>query len=149
MEERMYIKLKDVTLKVGNHEILRSIDAEWEKGKIYGISGRNGSGKTMLFRVISGFWKPTAGEVCVDGIRIGKDNDFIQNAGVVIGEQQFIANMSGMDNLRLLAEIKKEIADREIEDNLRSVGLYEERNKKYRKYSLGMKQKLRLAQALM
>lgn len=145
----MYISLKDISLKIGENVILNHIDAEWEKGKIYGIAGRNGSGKTMLFRILCGFWKPTSGEVIVAGVHVGQEIEFIQNAGVVIGETKFISGISGMENLRLLAEIRNEIGDYEIEQTLKSVGLYEERNKKYRKYSLGMKQKLRLAQALM
>lgn len=129
--------------------LLNDINLSLEKGKIYGIVGRNGSGKTMLFRVICGFWKPTNGEVVVDGKRIGKDMEFLQNAGVVIGETNFLSGVSGFDNLMMLAEINKKIKGEQVLKTLEEVQLLKDKDKKYRKYSLGMKQKLRLAQALM
>lgn len=145
-----YIECENVSLcDKRNHYLLDHINLSLEKGKIYGIVGRNGSGKTMLFRAICGFWKANEGKIIVDGKEIGKDVEFIQNAGVSIGESQFIGGLSGLKNLQMLAEIRNKIRIEEILKTLEEVQLLEEKDKKYRKYSLGMKQKLRLAQAFM
>lgn len=144
------IKCRDVSLYDTKKNILLDhINLEIERGKIYGIVGRNGSGKTMLFRAICGLWKVSEGQIEVDHQIIGKDVDFIQNAGISIGETAFIGNLSGLDNLLLLADINKEIKKEDILQTLKMVLLDAEKKKKYRKYSLGMKQKLRLAQAFM
>lgn len=145
-----YIECKNVSLKDERRQmLLNDINLSLEKGKIYGIVGRNGSGKTMLFRTICGFWKPTAGENWVDGKRIGKDIEFLQNAGVVIGETNFLGGVSGFDNLMMLAEINNKIQKEQVLEALEEVQLLKDKDKKYRRYSLGMKQKLRLAQAFM
>lgn len=145
----MYIEMNHVTLNIGNANVLNDICLRFEQGRCYGITGRNGSGKTMLFRVLCGFWEPTSGEVIVDGKTVGKKNGYIKEAGAIIGETDFISGLTGFQNLKMLAEIRKEIQTEQIYDVLKLVGLYEERNKKYKKYSLGMKQRLRIAQAVM
>ena len=120
-----------------------------EEGKCYGFIGNNGCGKTMLLRAVCGYMNIDSGTITINDKQIGRDIDFIRNAGIIIGETQFINSMSGFDNLKILAEIQKKIGDKEIYDVLKQMGLYENRDKKVRKYSLGMKQRLRLAQAFM
>lgn len=144
------MECRNVSLRDGKGQfLLKDINLSLEKGKIYGIVGRNGSGKTMLFRTVCGFWKPTSGEITVNGKRIGKDMEYLQNVGVVIGESGFLGGVSGMDNLMMLAEINHKIQKEDVLKVLEEVNLLLDRDKKYRKYSLGMKQKLRLAQAFM
>lgn len=103
----------------------------------------------MLFRTICGFVKPAAGEIIVDNLRIGKDIEYIRNTGASIGESDFLRHLSGYENLKLLAEINNKITDEEILSVLKKVNLFEEKDKKFKKYSVGMKQKLRIAQAIM
>lgn len=144
------ISCRDVSLYDNRkNKLLDHINLEIERGKVYGIVGRNGSGKTMLFRAICGLWKISEGKIEVDHQVIGKDIDFIKDAGISIGETAFIGNLSGLDNLLLLADINKKIEKKDIFQTLEIVLLDREKKKKYRKYSLGMKQKLRLAQAFM
>ena len=145
-----YIECRNLTLEFEkNNKILDNINIFMDKGKIYGFVGRNGCGKTMLFRTICGFVKPIMGEVIVDGKIIGKDTEFIRNAGATIGEADFLKYMSGYENLKILAEIKNIVSDEDVLNVLRTVNLFEEKDKKYKKYSVGMKQKLRIAQAVM
>lgn len=120
-----------------------------ECGKIYGIVGRNGSGKTMLMKCICGFVKPTSGEIYVEKKRIGKDIDFPQNVGIIIETPGFVPYYSGYRNLKILAGLRKKIGKKEIMDILKVVGLEGAKNKLVRKYSLGMRQRLGLAQAMM
>ncbi|MDU7029558.1 ATP-binding cassette domain-containing protein [Robinsoniella peoriensis] len=143
------IKLNNVTKTLKNQKILSDINLELIDGKCYGFIGYNGSGKTMLLRAICGFMNIDTGEICINDKIIGKDIAFIQDAGVVIGETIFIESLSGYDNLKVLAEIRKEIDDNEILNTLSAVGLLVEKEKKVKKYSLGMKQRLRIAQAIM
>ena len=145
-----YIECKNLTLQLKNqNKILDNINISMEKGKVYGFVGRNGCGKTMLFRTICGFVKPAAGEIIVDNLRIGKDIEYIRNTGASIGESDFLRHLSGYENLKLLAEINNKITDEEILSVLKKVNLFEEKDKKFKKYSVGMKQKLRIAQAIM
>lgn len=145
-----YIECKNLTLQLKNqNKILDNINISMEKGKVYGFVGRNGCGKTMLFRAICGFVKPAAGEIIVDNLRIGKDIEYIRNTGASIGESDFLRHLSGYENLKLLAEINNKITDEEILSVLKKVNLFEEKDKKFKKYSVGMKQKLRIAQAIM
>lgn len=143
------IYVEDIVLKRNENCILNGINVTFQDGHCYGIKGINGSGKTVFFRVVCGFWKPNSGRVYVNKKCIGKDIPFLENAGVIVGETTFISGMSGYQNLCALAEIKKNISREQIYESLKLVNLYDDRNKKYRKYSLGMKQKLRLAQAFM
>lgn len=143
------IALENVSKKIKGQEILQNISLLVETGQCCGFVGNNGCGKTMLLRAICGYMNIDSGIIDIDGKRIGKDIDFIKNAGVIIGETQFINNLSGFDNLKILAEIQNRIGDSDIVDQLKQLNLYYERNKKVKKYSLGMKQRLRLAQAFM
>ena len=120
-----------------------------KKGQICGVVGRNGSGKTMLMKCICGFVKPTSGEIQVDGQVIGKDIDFIPNAGIIIETPGFIPNYSGYKNLQLLASIQNRIDKTRIREVMQMVGLDPDMKRSVKKYSLGMRQRLGLAQAIM
>ena len=143
------IEVKNVGLKIKKDVILKEINVNFEKGKIHGIVGRNGCGKTMLMKCICGFVKPTDGEVFVEGKKIGKDVDFPQNVGIIIETPGFVPYYSGYRNLKILAGLRKKIGKEEIMDILKQVGLEGAENKLIRKYSLGMRQRLGLAQAMM
>lgn len=130
-------------------EILTDINLTFESGKIYGLHGHNGSGKTMLLRAICGLILPTSGSVTVDGKTVGKDIEFPDSVGVIIENMSLIPEYTGFKNLQLLAEIKKKIGDSEIRDTLISVGLDPDDKRRVKEYSLGMKQKLNFAQAIM
>ena len=143
------ITVKDVSLKIKKDMILKDINAEFTDGKIHGIIGRNGSGKTMLMKCICGFIKPTEGEITVSGKRIGTDCDFPESIGVIIETPEFIPYYSGFKNLKLLADIRHKITDDDIRRSTELVGLDPKLKKSVKKYSLGMRQRLGLAQAVM
>ncbi|MBQ2981612.1 MAG: ATP-binding cassette domain-containing protein [Lachnospiraceae bacterium] len=143
------IYVKDLSLKIKNETILSDINLHIEKGKITGLVGRNGCGKTMLMKCITGFVKPTSGEVVFNEKRISEDIDFPKDTGIIIETPSFIPYYSGRKNLLELASLNKKIGKKEIDKVLEKVGLYEARNKMVRKYSLGMRQRLGIAQALM
>lgn len=143
------ITVKDVSLKIKKDMILKDITAEFTDGKIHGIIGRNGSGKTMLMKCICGFIKPTEGEITVSGKRIGTDCDFPESIGVIIETPEFIPYYSGFKNLKLLADIRHKITDDDIRRSMELVGLDPKLKKSVKKYSLGMRQRLGLAQAVM
>ena len=129
--------------------VLDGIDMEMKTGNIYGIIGRNGSGKTVLMKCICGFLQPDEGTVVVNGKTIGKDVDFIENAGVIIETPGFIPYFTGYQNLKNLASIRKKIGKKEIEDTMIYVGLDPKNDTMVAKYSLGMRQRLGIAQAIM
>lgn len=143
------ITVKNVSLSIKKTEILKDISVEFELGKIHGLIGRNGSGKTMLMKCICGFVRPTIGEITVNEKRIGKDCDFPKNIGVIIETPGFIPYYSGYKNLRLLADLNKKIGSKEIKKAMLQVGLDPELKRHVKKYSLGMRQRLGLAQAIM
>lgn len=143
------ITVKDVSLKIKKDMILKDITAEFTDGKIHGIIGRNGSGKTMLMKCICGFIKPTEGEITVAGKKIGTDCDFPESIGVIIETPEFIPYYSGFKNLKLLADIRHKITDDDIRRSMELVGLDPKLKKSVKKYSLGMRQRLGLAQAVM
>ena len=143
------IKVENVSLKIKKDMILRNINVEFERGKIHGIIGRNGSGKTMLMKCICGFIKPTEGEITVAGKRIGIDCDFPESVGVIIETPEFIPYYTGFKNLKLLADIRHKITDEDIRRSIELVGLDPKLKKSVKKYSLGMRQRLGLAQAIM
>lgn len=143
------IYVKNLSLKIQKDVILSDIDLHVEKGKITGLIGRNGCGKTMLMKCITGFVKPTQGEVIFDGKKIGEEIDFPKDTGIIIETPAFVPYYSGYKNLMELASLQKKIGKHEVEEVLKKVGLYEARNKLVRKYSLGMRQRLGIAQALM
>ena len=143
------ITVKDLCLTIKKTEILKNINVDFAKGRIHGLIGRNGSGKTMLMKCICGFVKPTSGEITVDGKRIGKDCDFPPNIGIIIETPNFIPYYSGYKNLKLLADLNKKIKTEHIKEVMVQVGLDTESKLHVRKYSLGMRQRLGLAQAIM
>ena len=143
------IEVKEVDLIIGKDQILNNINVSFEKGKIHGLIGRNGSGKTMLMKCICGFVRYTKGEIFVEGQKIGKDIDFPRNIGIIIETPGFIPYYSGYKNLKLLAGLKNKIGKKDIEETLELVGLDPKLKKSVRKYSLGMRQRLGMAQAIM
>lgn len=143
------IEVKNVSLIIKNKEILKDINVDFEKGMIHGLIGRNGSGKTMLMKTICGFVRPTQGTVTVDGMIIGKDRDFPDKIGVIIETPSFIPECSGYKNLKMLADFKKKIGKQDIIEVLQQVGLDPYDKKSVKKYSLGMRQRLGIAQAIM
>ena len=143
------IYINNLSLKIKKDDILMNISLHIKKRKITGLIGRNGCGKTMLMKCITGFVKPTEGDVIFDGKKVGVDIDFPDNTGIIIETPSFIPYYSGMKNLMELASLRRKIGKKEVEDVLKQVGLYEARNKMVRKYSLGMRQRLGIAQALM
>ena len=142
------IKVENICKKIKNNEIIKNISYQFDCGKIYGLYGRNGSGKTVFLKLLSGFYKLDSGSVLYDGVSYSKNN-VCKDVRVLIDGPSFYGDLSGYDNLKLLADINKKISNKEIEDILKVVNLYDEKDKKYSKYSLGMKQKLGIAQALM
>ena len=143
------IDIKNVTLRIKKDIILNDVSVAFCEGKIHGLIGRNGSGKTMLLKCICGFVRPTSGEIIVQGARVGKDCDFPDDMGVIIETPGFIPYYSGFRNLRLLAGLKHKISDERIRQSIADVGLDPYLKRHVRKYSLGMRQRLGLAQAIM
>ncbi len=143
------IELKKVSKEFKTKIVFENADVTVETGKCVGITGENGCGKSVLLKLICGFSKPDSGEVFIDGERLGDKRDFIPNAGVIINSPNFIGHYTGYENLMLLAAIKKKIGKKEVCGVLDRVGLSEAGKTKVKNYSLGMKQRLRLAQAIM
>lgn len=138
-----------VSLTIKKTEILKSVSAKFEQGGIHGLIGRNGSGKTMLMKCICGFVRPNSGKIIVDGKIIGKDCDFPENVGIIIETPGFIPYYSGYKNLKLLADLNKKIDAAQIRQAMENVGLDPYLRLHVGKYSLGMRQRLGLAQAIM
>lgn len=145
----MLLELKNVSKKIGSAQVLKNIQMTLESGHIYGLWGKNGSGKTMLIRLISGLVFPTEGEIVIDHKKLGKDISFPESIGVLIESPGFIPNYTGLDNLKAIASIQNIISEPEIRQALIDVGLDPDDKKKVKKYSLGMKQKLGIAAAVM
>ena len=145
----MKIDIKDYTKTIKKKTILENINLSFESGKIYGLHGRNGSGKTMLLRAICGLILPTQGSVSIDGKIIGKDIEFPDSVGIIIESMSMLPEYSGYDNLKILAKIKKIATDDDIRTAMNAVGLDPDNKKRVGTYSLGMKQKLNIAQAIM
>ncbi|WP_346898275.1 ATP-binding cassette domain-containing protein [Clostridium sp. UBA7503] len=145
----MEIEVRNLTKRISGNLILDNINIKMTDGKIYGLKGKNGSGKTMLMRAICGLILPTEGQVIIDGQVLGKDISFPNSLGALIESPGFIANYSGFKNLKILSEIQDKIDDNKINEVLAMVGLDPKEKKKFKKYSLGMKQKLGIAAAIM
>lgn len=145
----MYLEIKNICKTIGSAEILKHINLEMERGKIYGLRGKNGSGKTMLMRTICGLILPTEGEIVIDGETLGKDISFPRSIGALIENPGFIADYSGMKNLEVLASIQNHVKKDEIAACMEELGLDPNDKKKFKKYSLGMKQKLGIIAAVM
>ena len=146
----MRMEVIEVSKVIRKHTVLDRVGCSMHSGKIYGIQGINGSGKTMLMRVLIGLIHPSSGKVLIDGKELGKELEFPKSIGFLLENPTFLDRYSGYQNLKMLASVKKIISDEEINKVLCLVGLDEEAaKKKYRKYSLGMKQRLGIAAALM
>lgn len=143
------IELKKIKKSFKNECVLNDISIIFSEGYIYGITGRNGCGKSVLFKTICGFLKPDNGNVVINGIDIYENNVFPQELSALIERPKFLENLSGFDNLKLLAGIKNKIKEKDILDILDKLGLKKDKDKLYKNYSLGTKQKLGIAQVLM
>lgn len=145
----MYLEVSNITKIIDKSTILDSVSLSMDKGKIYGLKGKNGSGKTMIMRAICGLIKLTEGEIYIDGKPLDRNQAFPPSVGVLIENPGFINNYSGARNLKVLADIKGLIGMKEIEQTMALIGLDPYEKKKVKKYSLGMKQKLGIAAAIM
>jgi len=145
----MKITLENVSKKIHGVHVLKNISLTFNSGTVYGLSGANGCGKTMLMRVISGLIRVNEGCVLIDDKKLGIDIDFPPSIGVLIENPSFLPNLTGFKNLRLLADLVNDISNEEIEKTLQTVGLQPRDKRAFRKYSLGMKQRLGIAGAIL
>lgn len=143
------IEVQNVVKRFRDQVVLKNVSISFEKGQIHGIVGRNGSGKTVLFKCICGLMHPEEGVILVNGKRVGRDVDMPEDIGAIIEAPGFLPNYSGYKNLRFLANIRRKIGKEEILNVLKTVGLDPESRKHVGKYSLGMRQRLGIAQAIM
>ena len=143
------IEVQNVVKRFRDQVVLKNVSISFEKGQIHGIVGRNGSGKTVLFKCICGLMHPEEGVILVNGKRVGRDVDMPEDIGAIIEAPGFLLNYSGYKNLRFLANIRRKIGKEEILNVLKTVGLDPESRKHVGKYSLGMRQRLGIAQAIM
>lgn len=145
----MKIEVTNLSKKFKNNLAVKNVNISFQDGKIYGIIGNNGSGKTVFLKMLCAFYIPTSGIILQDGVNYIKDNLFPKDTRALIESPNFIPELTGFENLKLLAYIQNKISDKEILETLKVVNLFNEKDKKYKEYSLGMKQKLGIAQALM
>ena len=143
------ISVQDVYKSFGEETVLKGVTRDFEEGKIHGIVGNNGSGKTVLMKCICGFLHPTKGKVFVNYKQVGKDMDFPDDMGIIIETPGFLPNLTGLKNLQLLASLKKKVGNETIKKVIERVGLDPDMKKPVGKYSLGMRQRLGIAQAIM
>lgn len=143
------ISVKDVSKTFGTQVVLNNVCMECFAGKIYGLIGRNGSGKTVLMKCILGLLTPNSGEITVRGKRIGKDVDFADSIGFILEQPGFLAHETAFVNLKYLASIRRQIGAERIRECMRFVGLDPDSRKKVGKFSMGMRQRLGIAQAIM
>lgn len=147
--EKIAISVQNLSKSFGQERVLKNVTRDFEKGKIHGIVGNNGSGKTVLMKCICGFLIPDSGSITVNGERVGVDVDFPRDIGLIIETPGFLPNMTGVKNLEILASLNKKIGLREMAAAIRRVGLDPLMKKPVGKYSLGMRQRLGIAQAIM
>ncbi len=145
----MKIELKNVCKSFNNVNVIDNISLNFESGNIYGLYGRNGAGKSVLLKLICGFYVPTTGEILYNGENLNLRLEFSKDLRALIEKPSFFPDLTGFENLKMLAKIQNKISDDDILEALDIVNLKQEMNKKYSKYSLGMKQKLGIAQAIM
>ena len=145
----MKIEVKNVTKKFKGITVLEDVNLEFDSGKVYALVGRNGSGKSVFLKMLCGFYSPTSGEILQDGVNYIKEKKFPVSTRCLIEKPQFLPELTGFKNLKLLASIQNIITDEEINEALKLVNLYDNKDKIYFQYSLGMKQKLGIAQVLM
>ena len=143
------IEVCNVVKTIRNNTVIDDITVSFDSGKIYGLKGINGSGKTMLMRLICGLIRPTKGSILINGKMLWRNITFPESIGILLENPAFLDFYSGRENLHMLAAIKKTTDDRRIRQVLDMVGLNPEDKKKYKKYSLGMKQRLGIAAAIM
>ena len=145
----MEIEVKNLSKQFKGVTTLDNVNATFKEGNIYGLIGRNGSGKSVFLKILCNFYSPTSGEVLYDGINIFKENTFPPDTRALIEKPAFLPDISGFENLKMLASIQQLIGADEILEALEKVNLIEDKDKKYKVYSLGMKQKLGIAQVIM
>lgn len=145
----MYVECKNITKTIKGNVILNDITIGFEQGKIHGIRGYNGSGKTMLLRAIVGLIKLSSGSIIVHGSVVGKETPFPKDVGILIEYPSFIPDYTGFKNLLFIAKINNKIDESTVRKILQLVGLDSNDKRKFKKYSLGMKQRLGIAQAIM
>ncbi|MCI5701268.1 MAG: ATP-binding cassette domain-containing protein [Erysipelotrichaceae bacterium] len=145
----MKIEVKNLSKSFKENQILDNVSITFSEGKIYGLAGRNGSGKSVFLKIITGLYAKDAGTILYNSKEINFQKEFPHGVGALIEKPNFFNNLSGYENLKLLANIQNKISNDEILKSLEIVNLTEEKDKKYAKYSLGMKQKLGIAQAIM
>lgn len=145
----MEIILNNVTKIIKRNTVVDKVTLTLHSGTVYGLCGYNGCGKTMLMRLIAGLIIPTSGEILIDGKKLGKQLDFPESMGILIENPSFLGGTSGFENLRMLGSIRSKVTDDIIRNSIVRVGLNPDDKKKYRKYSLGMKQRLGVAAAIM
>ena len=145
----MYLEIKNLSKSISGKSILEHIDLAMDRGRIYGLRGKNGSGKTMLMRSVCGLILPTEGTICINGEILHKDISFPRSIGALIENPGFIAEYSGFKNLSALASIKKAVTTEEIRSVMQKMVLDPDVKKKFKKYSLGMKQKIGIIAAIM
>lgn len=145
----MKLVADNISKKIGNKDILKNINLHLESGNVYGFVGRNGSGKTMLFRALSGLINISSGRILLDDKELHKDMRVLDNVGIVIENAGLYPELTGFANLKLLAKLKNKIDDEQIKTAIRRVGLQPEDKRTFKKYSLGMKQRIVIAQAIM
>ncbi len=143
------IKIENLSKRFGKTYVLTDVSIEFKPGILYGLRGTNGSGKTMLLRCLTGMLRPTEGKIYIDDKQLYKDMDFPESIGVLIENPAFIGSFSAYENLRILGSYMTKNPDEMIRKALDVVGLDPDDKKKYRKFSLGMKQKLGIAAAIM
>lgn len=143
------VKVENVTKYFKQEKVLDDVNMNLETGHIYGIVGKNGAGKTVLFKIIAGFIKPSSGKVTVAGKIIGVDRDFPDSLGLIIETPGFLSQYNAYQNLLYLANINNKISKEDVKESIRKVGLDPGSNKKVGKFSLGMRQRLGIAQAIM
>lgn len=145
----MKLRADNVSKNIGNRKILDKVNLELESGKIYGFVGRNGSGKTMLFRALSGLMGISSGKIFLDDKELHKDMRVLENIGITIENAGLYPELTGFDNLKLLSGLRRKINNDKIRETIVRVGLEPNDKRPFRKYSLGMKQRIVIAQAIM
>ena len=145
----MKIEINNLTKKFKENIILSNINMTFSSGNIYGLYGRNGAGKSVLLKMICGFYVPSSGSILFNGENLNSELKYPDNLRALIEKPSFFPDMTGFENLKMLAEIQNKITDDDIIKALEIVNLSDEKDKKYSKYSLGMKQKLGFAQVIM
>lgn len=147
--QKLCVEISHVTKRFGEDLVLKEVNLALDCGKVYGIVGNNGSGKTVLMKCICGFMPATTGTIKVFGKQIGKEVDFPERLGVIIEAPGFLTNLTGIRNLEILADMRRKITKADARIAMRKVGLDPDMRKPVAKYSLGMRQRLGIAQAIM